>query len=241
MALEQKMIKPIETYYNGYKFRSRLEARWAVFFDALKISYQYELEGFDLGIFWYLPDFYLTEWGIWIEIKPVLPIEDFVDDGDNSIIIIHKAETGATEIAKILILKEEWNKIKKENKQHFIFYGTPGIPKIEVKGDRWRLVDGCIGFCPTMINGEIYLCVSTFALVRGAKELDIWPYYMDKKFLSEDIIQRHQDHIDYLYANPVLPKGFISRIYHGEGVSYDALKLKEAYAIARQARFEKHK
>jgi len=24
-------IKPIETIYNGYKFRSRLEARWAVF------------------------------------------------------------------------------------------------------------------------------------------------------------------------------------------------------------------
>lgn len=25
-------IKPIETIYNGYHFRSRLEARWAVFF-----------------------------------------------------------------------------------------------------------------------------------------------------------------------------------------------------------------
>ena len=29
------MIKAIETVYNGYRFRSRLEARWAVFFDAL--------------------------------------------------------------------------------------------------------------------------------------------------------------------------------------------------------------
>lgn len=27
-------MKAIETEYNGYKFRSRLEARWAVFFDA---------------------------------------------------------------------------------------------------------------------------------------------------------------------------------------------------------------
>ncbi len=26
------VIKPIETYYDGYRFRSRLEARWAVFF-----------------------------------------------------------------------------------------------------------------------------------------------------------------------------------------------------------------
>ena len=30
----EKSIKPIETNYKGYRFRSRLEARWAVFFDA---------------------------------------------------------------------------------------------------------------------------------------------------------------------------------------------------------------
>lgn len=39
-------IKPIETYYNGYRFRSRLEARWAVFFDALGVRYEYEPEGY---------------------------------------------------------------------------------------------------------------------------------------------------------------------------------------------------
>ena len=52
-------IKAIETIYNGYKFRSRLEARWAVFFDNAVIEYEYEPEGFDLGGVWYLPDFYL--------------------------------------------------------------------------------------------------------------------------------------------------------------------------------------
>ena len=41
-------IKPIETVYNGYRFRSRLEARWAVFFRAVGIEYQYEPEGFDM-------------------------------------------------------------------------------------------------------------------------------------------------------------------------------------------------
>ncbi len=30
-------IKAIETRYKGYRFRSRLEARWAVFFDALSV------------------------------------------------------------------------------------------------------------------------------------------------------------------------------------------------------------
>ena len=41
-------IKPIETVYNGYRFRSRLEARWAVFFDTLGIEYEYEKEGYEI-------------------------------------------------------------------------------------------------------------------------------------------------------------------------------------------------
>lgn len=64
-------IKPIETVYSGYRFRSRLEARWAVFFNALNIPYEYEKEGFDLGGgVWYLPDFWLPTENCWIEIKP---------------------------------------------------------------------------------------------------------------------------------------------------------------------------
>ncbi len=57
-------IKPIETIYNGYHFRSRLEARWAVFFDALGIEWEYEPEGFDLGGgVYYLPDFRVKCYG----------------------------------------------------------------------------------------------------------------------------------------------------------------------------------
>lgn len=62
-------IKPIETHYNGYKFRSRLEARWAVFFDVLGIKYEYEPEGFDVDGIKYLPDFYLPDADRWVEIK----------------------------------------------------------------------------------------------------------------------------------------------------------------------------
>ena len=52
-----RTIKPIETVYQDYRMRSRLEARWAVFFDELGILWQYELEGFDLGDgVNYLPD-----------------------------------------------------------------------------------------------------------------------------------------------------------------------------------------
>lgn len=58
-------IKPIETYYKGYRFRSRAEARWAVFFDACNVKWEYEPEGYDLGNgLGYLPDFLLHNIGI---------------------------------------------------------------------------------------------------------------------------------------------------------------------------------
>ena len=67
------MIKPIQTRYAGYLFRSRLEARWAVFFDHLKLDWAYEPEGFQLpsGTY-YLPDFRvnLRRGPMWFEIKP---------------------------------------------------------------------------------------------------------------------------------------------------------------------------
>ena len=70
-------IRAIETQYKGYRFRSRLEARWAVFFDALGIQWEYETEGFDLGeAGWYLPDFWLPELDMYIEIKGVIPTEE---------------------------------------------------------------------------------------------------------------------------------------------------------------------
>lgn len=62
-------IKAIETRYAGCRFRSRLEARWAVFFDALGIRWEYEPEGFELSAGWYLPDFLLPDCGTWIEVK----------------------------------------------------------------------------------------------------------------------------------------------------------------------------
>ena len=53
-------IKAIQTKYKGYLFRSRLEARWAVFFDCCGVEYEYEPEGYDLGNgLMYLPDFLL--------------------------------------------------------------------------------------------------------------------------------------------------------------------------------------
>jgi hypothetical protein len=70
-------IAPIETRYKGYRFRSRLEARWAVFFDALKIQWEYEKQGFHLPSGDYLPDFWLPQVSMWAEVKaePMTGIE----------------------------------------------------------------------------------------------------------------------------------------------------------------------
>lgn len=81
------MIKAIETHYNGYKFRSRLEARWAVFFDEIGAEWEYEPEGFVLSDgTTYLPDFRVKNVrgrgvenngdSIWIEVKGELTNED---------------------------------------------------------------------------------------------------------------------------------------------------------------------
>ena len=93
-----QQIQVIQTPYKGYHFRSRTEARWAVYFDTIAQgqselygiehgwSWEYEPEGFDLGFAgWYLPDFrfdYTPEdqehpsHFNWVEIKGVIPTPD---------------------------------------------------------------------------------------------------------------------------------------------------------------------
>jgi hypothetical protein len=64
------MIKAIDTFYNGNYFRSRLEARWAVFFDELNLKYDYEPQGYVVNGVPYLPDFYLPKFNCFCECKP---------------------------------------------------------------------------------------------------------------------------------------------------------------------------
>ncbi len=71
MSNPQPTISAIETIYNGWRFRSRLEARWALFFDELEIRYWYETEGYRLADgTCYLPDFYLPQVDMLAEVKP---------------------------------------------------------------------------------------------------------------------------------------------------------------------------
>ncbi len=68
-----KNVKSLNTRYKGYNFRSRLEARWAVFFEELDLLWKYEPNGFKLPSGRsYLPDFHLVKEDIWLEVKPIL-------------------------------------------------------------------------------------------------------------------------------------------------------------------------
>jgi len=92
-------MKALETRYNGFRFRSRMEARWAIYFETCGLAYDYEPEGYDLSQVvcrevrgdpdcvcaalealrgkdaWYLPDFFLSDLGFRDEPNPGLFFE----------------------------------------------------------------------------------------------------------------------------------------------------------------------
>lgn len=63
------MLTALPTTYNGQVFRSRLEARWAFFMNALEIPWEYEKEAYQLDTVVYVPDFWLPSLSAWLEVK----------------------------------------------------------------------------------------------------------------------------------------------------------------------------
>lgn len=66
-------MQVIPTNYRGIIYRSRTEARWAVFFATLGVDAEYEPEGYVLDGIPYLPDFYVRDWDYFVEIKGAVP------------------------------------------------------------------------------------------------------------------------------------------------------------------------
>jgi len=95
MADQQFTVIP--TSYHHHLFRSRLEARWAVYFDALGIRWQYEPEGyrFQDGTC-YLVDFWLPQVKMFAEVKP--------NDDLTRVVLNPEAEYKAAELALALRL-----------------------------------------------------------------------------------------------------------------------------------------
>lgn len=81
----------IPTEYNGVHMRSKLEAKWAKFFDDNGIKWLYEPEGFQKDGVKYLPDFALPDMKIIFEAKGVM---DDYDQKKKKIMVEICKETG---------------------------------------------------------------------------------------------------------------------------------------------------
>ena len=214
-------IKAIETQYKGYRFRSRLEARWAVFFDALGIEWEYEPEGFDLGeAGWYLPDFWIgwgTEDSYWIEIKP------------------HR-NLSQREIDVALALSE--------HRPGFVMCGTPKVPVAKRYGFRATAHEGAWAYSFAKIIGgsatlEMRWEMANHRLYcwheRQDRSLVLWPYPAYEPILVKDIegycerlVNGWMTVEDMLESDPIIA-----------GVkSITSKRLIAAYTAARSARFE---
>lgn len=161
-------FKAIETVYNGYRFRSRLEARWAVFFNAAGIKYEYEPEGFDLGGgLYYLPDF-----RIWVNCRnypgeptyrPIyVEVKGYMDDESKN-----KIEKFGQELIVL-------TNIPADHKEYFDQYC---LYRKNVDGfcgyNNFRYIDGdeyCAFF--TLDNGNVWIAGSDHDQWDGGKLMD---------------------------------------------------------------------
>ena len=124
------MIQAIQTQYKGYNFRSRLEAKWVCFFDAVGISWLYEPEGFELPSGRYLPDFWLPDLGMWVEVKGVLPTPKNGSDGGNR------------DLARL------WDLVSQHGSSALMVGGDPDIPGWWLGGEAGDSSSGISSFLP---------------------------------------------------------------------------------------------
>ncbi len=241
-------IKAIETKYKGYRFRSRLEARWAVMLDSLGIKWEYEPEGYVIDDkTWYLPDFYLPDCDTWLEIKPKFPTNE--------------------ELNKVAsLIKAENTKEGVYAKPCYIGIGTPGVPKISItfnrasKSSQYHLNDGCVLLCLGLLS--IQLCAFAFVNVETEPKWDISYLYtngtmlfnLEKQKLEVDLLYKipankmTKKQIDNIENGKALPdytglcypisQGGFGIWYQGDGRDYTHPDLIKAYDAARSARFE---
>lgn len=207
-------ITAIETRYAGCRFRSRLEARWAVFFDALRIPWEYEPQGYLVGEKRrpYLPDFWLPREHVWVEVKgseKQLDIELTVDaalpwDG--------LPDTG---------------NVQSEHSIRLLILGPiHGIKKILDETGQLVGYDGPVHSVLTFRKGDLFQGTAYFT----SSGLEIMP---DGGLMANDGGHIHWDTYRTDWGNLVGGGGYISDPDAGPD-----LPLAEAFRRALSARFE---
>jgi hypothetical protein len=233
-------IVPIETIYKGRRFRSRLEARWAIFFDAIDIGWEYETEGFQIGKTKYLTDFKLLSFGsvkvdLFVEIKPRKPsIEE---------------------------IKKCYEVSVGTNTDMLLICGTPGLPEFSTLGNDWNLKTGYVGLhfpAKTMIKGvdentpfDYWVQSCRFDLFQTGPNgfsLDAWPIYfsinkIDSETSSYGILEKVDSKITEEYEvygitafGGLIRSHYFSSKPDGRVINHE--RLIYGYELATCARFE---
>lgn len=229
------MIKAIETQYNGYRFRSRLEARWAVYFDAMGIEYEYEPEGFNTGFGNYLPDFFLPGINAYVEIKGNNAFS--ISETDDGVVF----ENGREEAEKYVYAAIEFSK----EHTFIILQGDPVDTLLHDHGGNGR--------------GDVFFTgLCTGSVLAEHCDDDIVAYCGDEKILCKDCTKNKEEMCHASFCGftdtecfyvidrnvDFLPKDseHFNVIFIGKGLNNDELEwvqknIKSAKK-ARQARFE---
>lgn len=153
-AAEQSPSKPdyshaIETAYRGYMFRSRLEAKWAVFFDLCGWAWSYEPR--DYG--GWIPDFALGDSATLVEVKPFFH-EDEWSDAIKKIV-----DSGCREPVILLGADPTWNIETRVTGQRGYKFGQAIIEFVPRDNYVFEITND-IEFGITIANGKPGLCVS---------------------------------------------------------------------------------
>lgn len=223
-------IKPIETVYNGYRFRSRLEARWAVFFDALGVKYEYEPEGFltEDGTT-YLPDFFVRDWNCYVEVKgdrdgataELIKAVRFVDKSINRVLILSDIPDGIGEPYWFPMLFYDvlsdgvnafWVAIAREDYETLLF----------------------TDFHTSRKSSPVYHLEDPTVLAKLGHEL--FKYRKNSEMNWESWEPDYQDPITHDYRPHPETATLFEYVY--ELTEEDASFLQKCYEKARQARFE---
>ena len=190
-----KELKPIETIYNGYRFRSRLEARWAVFFDTLGIEYEYEPEGFELGDgVRYLPDFRIKCYGtrgdcgnnpfdLYVEVKGEMTDYDAAKIkkfGVHWITDLTDSENNEHLEGMPLLVVGDIPKVndKSEVGDSYVFHSYEGMDSTDILPFNYDTIDGDVfAAYPAVQKGKFFLYGDDSNYQHGADEAKLVKAY----------------------------------------------------------------
>lgn len=225
------MLKAIETVYDGYRFRSRLEARWAVFFKTLGIKYEYEKEGYNLDGVYYLPDFWLPEQKCWVEIKGQEPTRE---EHEKCFKLMKHANPKS---------KQNTENIASYEKRVFLFAGDIPLPDEQGSKSCWSAYgyhcaesSYLLAFCGWV---ECPFCCKVDITAGGT--IDDLSCRCVKKYIRIEAIEDILGDT-FCRANPELNVKYMDKVYMRKRHAFlfwgDTPRLVAAYTAARQARFE---